>query len=171
MWMLPTQNTAHPTFNPKRMKKTLFHSLLIGLAGAVIAFAPLPAQAAPPQARTFRMDASQFAYSPAEITANQGDTITIELVSTDVVHGFYLDTYGISVIADPGQTSRLTFVADQPGSFRFRCNVTCGAMHPFMIGKFNVGTNMSLWRAIGLTLLTMVAAFVLIPHPSTSKVI
>ncbi len=171
MWTLPTQNTVHPTFNPNLMKKTLFYSLLIGLAGAVIAFAPLPVQPASPQARTFRIDASQFAYSPAEITANQGDTVTIELVSTDVVHGFYLDTYDISVIADPGQTSRLTFVADQPGSFRFRCNVTCGAMHPFMIGKFNVGTNMSLWRAIGLTLLTMVAAFVLIPHPSTSKVI
>ena len=46
------------------------------------------------------MEAGQFAYSPAEITANQGDTITIELVSTDVVHGFYLDAYGVSVIAD-----------------------------------------------------------------------
>ena len=153
------------------MKKTLLYSLLIGLAGTVIAFAPLPMQPASPQARTFRMDASQFAYSPAEITANQGDTITIELVSTDVVHGFYLDTYGVSVTADPGQTARLTFVADQPGSFRFRCNVTCGAMHPFMIGKFNVGTNMSLWRAIGLTLLTVVATFIFLPRPGTPKVI
>lgn len=169
--MLLTQNTVHPTFNPNLMKKTLLYSLLIGLAGAVIAFAPLPMQAVPSQARTFRMEASQFTYSPAEITANQGDTVTIELVSTDVVHGFYLDIYGVSVTADPGQTARLTFVADQPGSFRFRCNVTCGAMHPFMIGKLNVGANTSLWRAVGLTLLTVVAAFIFIPRPGISKVI
>ena len=152
------------------MKKNRFYALLIVLAGAVIAFAPLPVQAASPQEHTFRMEASQFAYSPSEINVNSGDTVTIELVSTDVVHGFYLDEYGVSVTADPGQTARLTFVADKPGSFRFRCNVTCGAMHPFMIGKLNVGANTSLWRAIGLTLLTVVAALVFIPRSTSAKV-
>ena len=153
------------------MKKNQFYSLLIVLAGAVIAFAPLPAQAASPQEHTFRMEASQFAYSPGEINVNSGDTVTIELVSADVVHGLYVDEYGVSVTADPGQTARLTFVADHPGSFRLRCNVTCGAMHPFMIGKLNVGANTSLWRAIGLTLLTALAALVLIPHPTRVKVV
>ncbi len=151
------------------MKKNWFYWLLIGLAGAMIAFAPLPAQAVPPQQRTLRLEASQFAYSPAEINVNSGDTVTLELVSTDVVHGLYVDEYGISVTADPGQTARLTFVADKPGSFRFRCNVTCGAMHPFMIGKLNVGANTSLWRAIGLTLLAAVAALVFIPRTGSAK--
>jgi len=151
------------------MKKNQFYSLLIILAGAIIAFAPLPAQAVSPQERTLRLEASQFAYSPAEINVNSGDTVTIELVSTDVVHGLYVDEYGVSVTADPGQTTRLTFVANKPGSFRFRCNVTCGAMHPFMIGKLNVGANTSLWRAIGLTLLAAVAALVFIPRPGSAK--
>ena len=153
------------------MKKNRFYSLLIVLAGAVIAFAPLPVQTASPQEHIFRMEASQFAYSPGEINVNLGDTVTIELVSTDVVHGLYVDEYGVSVTADPGQTARLTFIANQPGSFRLRCNVTCGAMHPFMIGKLNVGANTSLWRAIGLTLLTALAAFVFIPRPASAKVI
>jgi len=151
------------------MKKNRFYSLLIVLAGAVIAFAPLPTQAASPQKHMFRMEASQFAYLPSEINVNSGDTVTIELVSTDVVHGLYVDEYGVSVTADPGQTARLSFVADKPGSFRFRCNVTCGAMHPFMIGKLNVGANTSLWRAIGLTLLTTFAALVFIPNPASAK--
>jgi heme/copper-type cytochrome/quinol oxidase subunit 2 len=79
--------------------------------------------------------------------------VTFELVSTDVVHGLYVDGYGVSVEADPGQTATLTFVANRPGSFRFRCNITCGAMHPFMIGKLTVGVNHWLYRGIGLAIL------------------
>ena len=82
--------------------------------------------------------------------------MTLQLVSNDVVHGLYVDGYDVSVEADPGQTATLTFTADKPGSFRFRCNITCGAMHPFMIGKLNVGSNNWLYRSIGLALLAVV---------------
>jgi len=134
--------------------------LLLALAGLVMAFAPLPVQSVPQQARTFRIEARQFAYSPSEIQVNSGDTITIQLVSTDVVHGLYIDGYDLSVEADPGQTALLTFVANKPGSFRFRCNITCGAMHPFMIGKLSVGINQWLYRSIGLSALALVGVFV-----------
>ena len=140
--------------------------MLVGLAGAVIAFAPLPVRVASPTQRTFRVEASQFAYNPAVLTVDPGDTVTIELVSTDVVHGLYVDGYGVSVTADPGQTARLTFTADRSGSFRFRCNVTCGALHPFMIGKLRVGPNTLLWRAIGLTVLAALTAIILFPRLS-----
>ena len=127
--------------------------LLCAMAGLVVAFAPLPALYAAPQERTFRIDARQFAYSPSELQVNPGDTVTIQLVSNDVVHGLYVDGYGVSVEADPGQTATLTFIANKPGSFRFRCNVTCGAMHPFMIGRLTVGTNHWLYRSFGLAAL------------------
>jgi len=127
--------------------------LLLVLAGLVVVFAPLPAQLSAPVERTFRVEASQFAYFPAEISVNPGDRVTIELVSTDVVHGLYVDGYDVSVKADPGQTATLTFVADKSGSFRLRCNVTCGAMHPFMVGKLNVGINTWLFRSFGLAIL------------------
>ena len=137
-----------------------FSLLLCVMAGLVVAFAPLPVPAIAPQARTFRVDARQYAYSPSELKVNAGDTVTLQLVSTDVVHGLYVDGYDISVEADPGQTVTLTFTADKPGSFRFRCNVTCGAMHPFMIGKMTVGTNNWLFRSIGLALLAIVGVIV-----------
>lgn len=147
--------------------KQWFFGILIVLAGAVIVFAPLPVHAAQPAQRTYRVEASQFAYTPAVIEVNPGDTVTIELVSTDVVHGLYLDGYGVSVTADPGQTARLTFTADRSGSFRFRCNVTCGALHPFMVGKLQVGPDTWLWRAIALTVLAALA--ILILRPSLPK--
>ena len=136
-----------------------FSLLLLVMAGLVVAFAPLPVPAIVPQERTFEIDAHQFAYSPSELKVNPGDIVTIQLVSTDVVHGLYVDGYNISVEADPGQSATLTFVADKPGSFRFRCNVTCGAMHPFMIGKLTVGTNQWLYRSIGLASLVVIGFF------------
>ena len=130
------------------------------MAGLAVAFAPLPVPAITPQERTFQIDARQFAYSPSELRVNPGDTVTIQLVSTDVVHGLYVDGYDVSVEADPGQTTTLSFVANKPGSFRFRCNVTCGAMHPFMIGKLNVGSNNWLFRSIGLAIIAIVSVIV-----------
>jgi heme/copper-type cytochrome/quinol oxidase subunit 2 len=134
--------------------------LLLVMAGLAVAFAPLPVQPIAPQERTIRVEAGQFAYSPSELKVNPGDTVNIQLISTDVVHGLYVDRYDISIEADPGQTKTLTFVADKPGSFRFRCNVTCGAMHPFMIGKLNVGSNDWFFRSIGLALLAIVGVIV-----------
>jgi len=132
-----------------------FSLLIFVMAGLVVAFVPLPVPSITPQERIFEIDARQYAYSPSELQVNQGDTVTIRLVSTDVVHGLYVDGYDVSAEADPGQTATLTFTADKAGSFRFRCNVTCGAMHPFMIGKLTVGNNSWLYRSIGLATLAI----------------
>ncbi len=156
--MLPTPSTDPPIFH--KLMNPRFTLLLLVMAGLVMAFVPLPVQPITPQERTFRIEAGQFAYSPSELRVNPGDTVTFQLVSTDVVHGLYVDGYDISIEADPGQTKILSFVADKPGSFRFRCNVTCGAMHPFMIGKLNVGSNNWLFRSIGLALLAVVGVII-----------
>ena len=137
-----------------------FHLLLFVMAGLVVAFAPLPVSPIAPQERTFRIDARQYAYSPSELKVNAGDTVNIQLVSTDVVHGLYVDGYDVSVETDPGQSATLTFTADKPGSFRFRCNVTCSAMHPFMIGKLTVGRNNWLFRSFGLATLAVFGALI-----------
>lgn len=145
--------------------------LLLLLTGLVVVFVPLPAHFSTPVERVFRMEASQFAYSPAKLSVNPGDIVTIKLASTDVVHGLYVDGYGVSVKADPGQTTTLTFVADKSGSFRLRCNVTCGAMHPFMVGKLNVGSNDWLYRSMALAILAVgsIASFAF-RHPSLNPI-
>jgi heme/copper-type cytochrome/quinol oxidase subunit 2 len=131
----------------------------IGLiaAAALILFLPLPLLASNPVDRSIRVEASMFQFSPAEITVNAGDRVTIELVATDVVHGFSLDGYDFSLTAEPGQTVSKTFVATQSGSFRFRCSLACGNLHPFMIGKLQVGQNNLFLRAVALGLLAIAA--------------
>ncbi len=132
-------------------------SISFGLVALAILFVPAPSSIAAPTDRHFRIEAGAFAYAPAEIAVNPGDRVTIELASKDVVHGLYLDDYGLDVVADPGQPTSLTFTADKSGAFRFRCSVTCGALHPFMIGKLTVGGNDLLWRAVGLAVLSAFA--------------
>lgn len=132
--------------------------MVVGLIAIAIAFVPTPMTIAAPTDRHFRIEAGRFQYTPAAMTVNPGDHVTIDLVATDVVHGLYIDGYDRSVVADPGQMASLSFVADQVGTFRFRCSVTCGALHPFMIGKLNVGNNYLLWRGLGLAMLAAVAS-------------
>ena len=130
--------------------------IVIGLLALAIVFLPNPIALAASTEQHFRIEASQFRYMPEAIQVHTGDHVTIDLVATDVVHGLYIDGYDLNVTADPGQTATLSFVADRAGTFRMRCSVTCGALHPFMIGKLNVGTNDLLWRAIGLSVLAVV---------------
>jgi heme/copper-type cytochrome/quinol oxidase subunit 2 len=138
--------------------------ILAGVA-LLFAWAPFPIRTTPPAERTIRLEAKSFEYNPAEIHVAQGDRVTLEIVSTDVVHGIYIDGYDLQASADPGQTARLSFVADRAGSFRFRCSVSCGTLHPFMIGKLKVGSNALLWRSIGLAVLAVFAGWLFYRQP------
>ncbi len=133
-----------------------WHWFLLAGFGLAVLFIPLPVQASTPTERTFHIGASRFEYDPAILRVNPGDKVTIELVAMDVVHGLSIDGYGLETTADPGKTARITFTANQSGSFRFHCTVTCGNMHPFMTGKLEVGRNTLLLRSIALVSLVLI---------------
>jgi len=144
--------------------------LILGFAALLVAFAPLPDTAPAPTERLIRMKAGDFAYSPAVLNVNPGDIVTIELASTDVVHGLYVDGYELNLTADPGQPATVTFPADRSGTFRLRCSVTCGALHPFMTGKLQVGSNTLFWRGIGLVFLAFLSIIIARPtNPVTER--
>jgi heme/copper-type cytochrome/quinol oxidase subunit 2 len=134
------------------------------LAAAAVALALWPVPASVPSGgapeRHVRIEARSFDYSPAEIRVDTGDRVTLELVAYDYAHGIYVDGYDLNVTAEPGQPGVLSFVADRPGTFRLRCSVTCGPLHPFMIGKLRVGPAWPLWRAAGLAAFGAAAALI-----------
>jgi heme/copper-type cytochrome/quinol oxidase subunit 2 len=122
--------------------------LMVGLMGVVV-FMPLPAAAAP-QTHHFMIDSQQFEFDPSRIKVNEGDRVIIDFTASDVMHGFYLDGYEIDEQVAPGITKRIEFTADKSGKFRYRCSVSCGSLHPFMIGELVVGPNSMLWRGVGI---------------------
>ncbi|NIS81097.1 MAG: hypothetical protein GTO14_13015 [Anaerolineales bacterium] len=107
-----------------------------------------------------RVHANRFAFSPATLRVEVGERITMELTSEDVVHGLFIDEYGIQLQADPGQVASATFVADRPGTFRMRCSVTCGPLHPFMLGRLEVGETARPLRAVVASLLALAAGLI-----------
>lgn len=130
--------------------------ILLALGGLIL-FGPLPAEASAAGERHFTIDAGRNQYSPAVLKVNRGDMVSIDLVATDVVHGLAIDGYNLEVTAEPGKTAHLDFMADREGTFRFRCTVTCGNLHPFMVGKIEVGQNTLLWRALAFAGLALFA--------------
>ena len=142
------------------MNRVIISWVVLGFAAFLVAFAPLHLEPSTTNAeRFFHIDAGKFTYSPAVLHVNPGDKVIIELASTDVVHGLYVDGYDFTITAEPGQPATLSFTADRSGTFRLRCSVTCGALHPFMTGKLQVGSNLLLWRGIGLAFVAVLGVF------------
>jgi len=133
--------------------------LFVGFA-VVALFAPLPLHARQPAEHHLTLEARSFAFDPAVIQVNQGDRVILELESVDVTHGVYVDGYGVEAVSEPGHRTRLDFVADQVGKFKYRCSIACGSMHPFMIGELVVRPNIPYWRAVALTLLAAVGSVI-----------
>ncbi len=155
---MSTPDRGHGTSAKATVGGTL---LLLSLAVAAIGFAPLPSRAVAPSVRHVHIQAHSYSYSPALVEVNRGDRVTIELESTDVVHGIFVDGYQLEAKAVPGQPARLSFVADRPGIFRLRCSVTCGPLHPFMVGRLRVAPEGIFWRALALAILALIAGLYL----------
>jgi nitrous-oxide reductase len=85
-----------------------------------------------------RMTAVRTSFEPTAVEVNKGDRVTIYLTNieqtTDELHGFGLNEYDINVVADPGETKVIEFVADKPGVFPFYCTNFCSALHQEMQG-------------------------------------
>lgn len=125
----------------------------VGLALAILLL-PFPVLAEP-VTRQITMTADQFAYDPPVLRLNQGDRVILTLQAADVVHGFYLDSYGLERRVEPGLSQKVEFVAGRVGKFRYRCSVSCGTLHPFMIGELIVAPNLVFTRAVGLMLVAL----------------
>ena len=132
---------------------------LFGLVALAVLVAPLPG-AGGAATREIALDATQFEFAPGRVRVNQGDRVVITLTASDVVHGFYLDGYGLEQRVEPGIAEQIAFTADRPGKFRFRCAVSCGPLHPFMIGELIVERNTPYWRAIGVVLVAAASMLV-----------
>ena len=62
-----------------------------------------------------------------------GQPVRVSLVSTDVIHGFFLPAFRVKRDVVPGMTNYAWFVADKPGSFDLFCSQYCGTNHSAMI--------------------------------------
>ncbi|MFZ2362383.1 MAG: cupredoxin domain-containing protein [Anaerolineae bacterium] len=146
--------------DPRRVTRSLAAAVATALLALAALLVPLPTGATAAGEREITLDARMFAFEPGRLRVNQGDRVTVILHSTDVVHGLYIDGYGIDITAEPGRPAQASFVADKLGKFRYRCSVSCGAMHPFMIGELIVGPNIPFGRAVASLFIVAIGSLV-----------
>lgn len=128
-----------------------------------------------PQTRSITIQSRRYAYDPPIIRVNKGDKIKLTLSTQDVAHGFYLEGYDLDAKIFPSQevllgrpsqkgeyerVRTISFTADKVGKFRYRCSLTCGYLHPFMLGELIVEPNYPYTGGLGL-MLGMTVAIVL----------
>jgi cytochrome c oxidase subunit 2 len=136
------------------MRARLLSVLPFAALALIVLLLPIPLSAGP-ATHEVTLVADQFAFDPPVLRVNRGDRVLLTLQAADVVHGFYLDGYGIQARMEPGISQQVEFVADRAGKYRYRCSVSCGTLHPFMIGELVVGPNLPYARAVGLTLVAL----------------
>lgn len=74
---------------------------------------------------TVEIEAGSYYYSPEVVRVNQGDTVRLVMNSVDMMHDLNIDELGVNIpVTSAGNTSEVTFVADQAGEFEMYCSVS-----------------------------------------------
>ncbi len=125
----------------RRLAGTAFGVFCL-LTAMLLAWQPAAfGQAREGRERVIDLVGRRFEWDPGVIEVNRGDRVVLRVRAEDVTHGLYIDGYGIREEIFPGQVKEITFTADRPGRFMFRCAVTCGTFHPYMTGWLRVKPN------------------------------
>jgi cytochrome c oxidase subunit 2 len=91
---------------------------------------------------TARMWSWSFSYPNGTVSPTLyvpvGKPVKVNLVSTDVIHGFFLPAFRVKRDVVPGMTNYAWFVADKAGSYDLFCSQYCGTNHSAMIATVKV---------------------------------
>src|ERR1700675_1208080 len=81
---------------------------ILGLTTGLLTYgAPPPARAAE-TAQVVNITASKFHFTPDRIVLAKGQPVTLQLTSTDRVHGFMVRAFGIDTDIQPGKATDIT---------------------------------------------------------------
>lgn len=86
---------------------------------------------------TARMWSWSFTYADGRTSPKLyvpvGKPVLVNLVSKDVLHGFFLPAFRVKRDVVPGMKNHVWFVASRAGSYDLFCSVYCGTAHSGMI--------------------------------------
>ena len=83
--------------------------------------------------------ASNWKFTPAEITVPAGEPASLRLTSSEGVHGIASADLGIpDTTILPNKFVSVTFTPKKAGKYLVHCSIVCGAGHPNMMLTINV---------------------------------
>jgi cytochrome c oxidase subunit II len=94
-------------------------------------------QAQEPQKIT--VTAKKYEFTPSTIEVKAGQPVEITFQSEDTKHGFECKELGIEkIVFDKDKPETVTFTAEKPGTYEFKCAKFCGTGHGKMKGSIVV---------------------------------
>lgn len=88
-----------------------------------------------PGAYRVEMIGQMWLWTPKEIDVPAGATVTFDVTSNDVLHGFQVEGTTVNLTAVPGEIATVSHTFDRPGAYAIICNEYCGLGHGLMEGK------------------------------------
>jgi cytochrome c oxidase subunit 2 len=85
--------------------------------------------------------AQQFRFNPGSsepIRLPADSTVTFQITSPDVIHGFSIVGTNVNVMVIPGQVAEITVRFDDPAEYGIVCHEYCGSGHHTMAGSIEV---------------------------------
>ena len=85
----------------------------------------------------------QYVYPGGQVAVRRmvvpvGQVVTLDVVSPDVIHSWWVPALGGKIDAIPGRTNHTWFKARRTGSYEVRCAELCGLEHTHMTGFVDV---------------------------------
>ncbi len=135
---------------------SLFSAAVVLLAAAAIAPRASRAQAAGDTPQVIEVTAKKYEYNPSVIRVKKGAKVELKFHALDKTHGFKISQFpdGAGGKGDPGlaftdyqsggwkiqkdKDITIQFVANQPGTYSFKCSQFCGMGHMGMKGQLVV---------------------------------
>lgn len=105
--------------------------VLLGLGGLFFALRP-GASDDGPQERVYEVEISDGAMNPAEISAGQGDEVTLRL-SSDAPVEVHLHGYDLDEEVEPDEPTELSFQAELTGRFEIEDHETEAALGALLV--------------------------------------
>jgi cytochrome c oxidase subunit 2 len=79
--------------------------------------------------RIIKITASKFQFAPKRIVLKKGEPVTLQLTSTDRIHGFLIRALKIDTDIVPGKAKDMTVTPQVAGTFKAICDHYCGVGH------------------------------------------
>ncbi|MEK7591236.1 MAG: thioredoxin domain-containing protein [Patescibacteria group bacterium] len=89
-------------------------------------------------AKTIKMTAELWKFTPNVVRVKQGEKVTLEVTGVSGTHGLSVTGLGINETIIQGNTVSVNIPTDKVGTFDFRCSVQCGSGHNDMTGQIVV---------------------------------
>ena len=103
--------------------------LVLGLTTGLAMYTTATRIGASERAQVINITASKFHFTPDHITLVKGQPVTLQLTSSDRVHGFMIRALKIDTDVKPGKVTAITVTPQTAGTFTSICDHYCGLGH------------------------------------------